>query len=310
MQKLLYTGLHRILFRRLLNGLKSYQRYSAEQCSRAIRDPPKGADRQGVFQALLAARSPRTGMSLFSPIELQSESSLLIIAGSDTTSTCLAATLFYLLHHTDCLKLVTTEVRAVFSNWKGGQIEASKLHDCTYLRACIEESLRMSPPVGGLMPRETLAGGMTVDGEHFLEGTELGTPHYALHHNGRYYPEPFRYNPRRWLLDPSPATSQDHAEPTTASQLAAAEEAFCAFSIGPRNCVGKSFAYHELMSVLGRLLLQFDMKLQPESTLGEGKSSLGAGRERKDEYQLYDTFSSKNDGPMVQFRNRIGSTGY
>lgn len=301
MQKLLYTGLHRVLFRKLLNGLKSYQRYSKEQCAQAIADPPKNIDQRGVFQFLLDAESPKTGNPLFTPLELQSESSLLIIAGSDTTSTCLAATVFYLLHHPSCMKEAIEEVSSVFSQWKEGLLEPSELQKCRYLRACIEESLRMSPPVGGLMPRETLVGGMTVDGEHFPENTELGTPHYAIHHNERYYPDPFSYNPRRWLVDSTPQSSESA---TTPAQLAAAEEAFCPFSIGPRNCVGKQFAYHELMSVMARLLLQFDMRLQPGSTLGEGSVSMGAGRQRKDEYQLYDAFASKNEGPMVQFRRR------
>lgn len=149
---------------------------------------------------------------------------------------------------------------------------------------------------------------MVIDGESFPEDVEVGTPHYAIHHNEEYYPKPFQYNPRRWLAEDCTPSSKDHLttgdEITSPSQRASAAKAFCAFSLGPRDCVGKAFAYHELMSVLATLLWQFDMKLQEGSTLGEGGPALGVGRERVGDYQLYDAFASKNYGPMVQFRRR------
>jgi cytochrome P450 len=308
MQQLLWTGLHRILFHKLLVGLKSYKEYSRVQCDRAIHDLSKKSNQQGVFQALLSAQTPGTGKPLFTSDELLSESSLLIIAGSDTTSTSIAATLFYLLHHPECLEKARKEVLETFSPFGEVRAEAAELQKCRYLRACVEESLRMSPPVGGLMPRETLSGGMIVDGEHFPADTELGTPTYALHHDERYYYDPFQYNPRRWLINHTSLDQESEdtvlGGSTTASRLATAEEAFCAFSIGPRNCIGKSMAYHELMSVLATLLWRFDMRLKPGNTLGEGMPTLGEGRRRKNEYQLYDAFSSKSDGPMVQLRRR------
>ena len=146
------------------------------------------------------------------------------------------------------------------------------------------------------MPRETLTSGITIEGEHFSENVEIGTPHYALQHSEEYYPSPFKYDPGRWIADEEHDTSR--------AEVALAESAFCAFSVGPRSCVGKTFAYQELMSVLARLLWQFDMRLKPGSTLGEGSPAFGKGRSRKDEYQLWDTFASKNDGPLVEFRAR------
>ena len=146
------------------------------------------------------------------------------------------------------------------------------------------------------MPRETLAGGMSVEGEHFSEHVEIGTPHYALQHSEDYYPSPFKYEPGWWIVDGE--------RDTPSAEVAVSESAFCAFSAGPRNCIGKAFAYQELMSVLARLLWQFDMRLKAGSTLGERSIALGKGRKRKDEFQLWDAFASKNDGPLVEFRAR------
>ena len=57
--------------------------------------------------------------------------------------------------------------------------------------------------------------------------------------------------------------------------------------------------------MLARLLWLYDLRLQPESTLGEGHPSLGKGRMRTEEFQLYDKFVSTHDGPMLEFRSRL-----
>ena len=250
-----------------------------------------------VFQWLLDANKPEAQEPLFSLSDLSSESSLLIIAGSDTTSTSLAATLFYILHNVECLSNVQTEIRRTFSSIEDIRT-GQQLSSCHYLRACIDESLRMSPPVGGLMPREVLPGGFEVEGHFFPAGTELGTPHYALHHKETYYPDPFHYKPERWLV----SSGSMGTLYTDATSVSLAQGAFCAFSIGPRSYIGKVMAYQEMMVVLARILWKFEIRLQGGSTMGEGSSNGPQGRRRKGEYQLHDTFASKNDGPMVEFR--------
>jgi cytochrome P450 len=301
MQKLLMTGLHHLLFRRLLKGLERFRTYSQEQCNRALQGSPTTA-RKGVFQKLVSAKNAATGASLFKTSELPSESSLLIIAGSDTTSTTLSATLFYLLRNPICLLNAQKEAIAAFEAVKADKDGSSSgvtnmssvVRSCTYLRACIDEALRLSPPVGGLMPRETLDGGMAVDGELFPANVEIGTPHYALHHNEEYFKRPFEFEPLRW--DPGA---------TPASRVSLSRSAFCAFSVGPRDCVGKNFAYFDIMSVLSRLLWQFELRMPPDGAcIGGGNPTYSPGRQRANEYQLYDTFASKSDGPLVQFRVR------
>ena len=289
MQPLLLTRAHRVLFRNLLNGLERYKAFSRNQCDQHLKHPKQNGFTD-VFSHLSQALHHKMERPLYSRAELCSESSLLIVAGSETTSTCLAATFFYLLHNPGALSLVQNEIDRNFQcsedvRW------GPRLSACHYLRACINESLRLSPPVGGLMAREVLTGGLEVDGHVFPKGTEIGTPHYALHHDEEYYPEPFRYKPERWLADEELGTAK-------------VRKAFCAFSIGPRGCVGKTMAYQELMTVIGRVLWEFDIKLDDRSDLLEGSEGWKGSRQRADEYQLYDTFSSKSIGPQMQFRPR------
>lgn len=249
-------------------------------------------DRKDFFYYLLNAKDPETGMG-FTPAELWGESNLLIIAGSDTTSTALAATFFYLVHNAGVLERVVEEVRGAFEE-ADEIMNGAKLTGCRYLRACIDEAMRMSPPVGGGLPRHILQGGLTIEATQYPAGIDICVPHYTIHHNPAYFPDPFTYNPSRWLPDiDAPELAQYHE---------LAQSAFCPFSIGPRGCIGKGLAYVEMMSAVAKTLFLFDMRLEPGSTLGEGRLELENGRQRRDEYQLKDTFTSMKDGPIVQFR--------
>ena len=170
------------------------------------------------------------------------------------------------------------------------------------------------------MPREVKAGGLQVDGEWFAEGTEVGVPCYAIQHKEEYFPEPWIFKPERWLglqlmesMDGEPKKQYEASKEVDkiTSELSLAKAAFCAWSIGPRSCVGKTMAYQELMVVLGRMLWGWEMKLAAEERgwqmihkLGEGHDSLEEGRKWPGEYQLWDTFASKSHGPKVQFPRR------
>ena len=53
-----------------------------------------------------------------------------------------------------------------------------------------------SPTLSGLLlPRETLLGGLKIDGEWFPPGIDLGVPACTLHHNAEYFPDPFEFRP-------------------------------------------------------------------------------------------------------------------
>ena len=237
-----------------------------------------------------------------------------IIAGSDTTSTAMSATLFYLVRNPEALAKAADEVRRTFSDVEE-IAQGAALNSCAYLRACIDEAMRMSPSVGGIAPREVLSGGMTVDGEPIPEGTVLGVPHYTIHHNSSYYPRPFSYVPERWLVggerkEAQPTGYSDKTAATTTTtvsdrDVSLAQSAFCPFSIGPRGCIGKGLAYAEMMTALARTLYLYDLRRAvgiPDPA--EGHPDREWGRHRVDEFQLIDQFTSLKDGPMVEFRRR------
>lgn len=211
----------------------------------------------------------------------------------------MAATLFYLVRNPHALKKVTEEVRSKFVDVEQ-IVHGPALGGLTYLRACIDEAMRMSPSVGGILPREVMAGGMTIDGHKIPAGTVVGTPHYTIHHNEDYYPSPYSYVPERWLAG---SKNPLNGSEVTQDDVSRSASAFCPFSIGPRGCIGKGLAYVEMTSTIARTLFLYDVrKAVGAIDPSEGHPSLEWGRQRPEEFQLVDTFTSAKTGPLLEFR--------
>lgn len=210
----------------------------------------------------------------------------------------MAATLFYLVRSPAALQKATDEVRSRFRDVEDIH-QGPDLNSLTYLRACIDEAMRMSPSVGGIVPREVLPGGITVDGEVIPAGTVIGVPHYTIHHNAAYYPEPFTYIPERWIAGAYKASGV-----VNESSVETAHSAFCPFSVGPRGCIGKGLAYIEMTTTLARTLYLYDLRKSAGFDPAEGNPNNVWGRQRVEEFQLIDQFTSLKDGPMVEFRRR------
>ena len=171
-----------------------------------------------------------------------------------------------------------------------------KLHSCVYMRACIDEALRLCPAVASELPREVLPGGQEVDGDHLPEGVRVGTSVWSLHHNEEHFPDAAVYRPERWIVDEKTGMTEE--------LVAYTKSCFYPFSAGPGNCVGKNLAMLEMMVVVARVFYQMDIKAAPGSDLGGGNPKLGWGRRNRMEYQMHDTFVSQRKGPMVQFKRR------
>jgi len=201
--------------------------------------------------------------------------------GSDTTATALAATLYYLTKNEACLSKLRNELkRFVFIE----ELVYSNLSQLPYLHACVEEALRMNPPVGGA-PWRTTDTTIVLENRSIPAGTMLGTAIYATQHNAEYYHEPFKYKPERWL---------------NKEESKKAKDAFCAFLIGTRGCIGKSLAYMELILTVAKFVYLYDMRVAEE--VPEGKRAVPGG----EEYRTKDQFTSWQIGPMLQFRDRTG----
>ncbi|MCJ1309092.1 hypothetical protein MMC25_002747 [Agyrium rufum] len=286
-------GLDRLFFRELRKKRLRFMGYSRARLSERQK-LGEDTDRRDFFYYLLKAKDPETGEG-FGPVELWGESNTLLVAGSDTSSSAMAASIFYLLHYPRSLERLAKEVRSSFSS-AAEIVSGSKLSECTYLRAVLDEAMRLSPPVLALLPRRILPGGMTIDGHHYPEGTVVGVSAYVLHRNPEYFPEPARFIPERWMVEEKADLSTGTQKTFSKDDVERTRSAFCPFSIGSRGCIGKGVAYMEISIALARIVWLYDMRLE------EGPQD--SAHEHAVEYQIRDGFVAIKDGPWVQFKDR------
>lgn len=194
---------------------------------------------------------------------------------------------------------LANEVRTTFGS--GRAIETGPLlSGCKYLRAVIDETLRVAPPFVGTFWREpdpSYKGPFVIDGHVIPPGTIVGVNPYSLMHNEKYFPDPFQFRPERWL---------DDSEDEELRACALARRAFSPFAAGETGCLGKGMAYHEISLTVAKMLWYFDFQypLGEAGKLGEGQPGRTDGRGRKDEYQLYDIATADHDGPNLTFKPR------
>ena len=190
---------------------------------------------------------------------------------------------------------LTAEIRKTFAQPE--DIHAGQqLTSCRYLRACIDETMRITPPAATDPEREVLDGGLTIDGHYFGRGINVGVSIYALHHNEDTYRDPQVFKPERWIVD--------EKNGITAQSVAAAESAFSPFSLGPRACPGKHLAYLEMTITVAKVLYRADVRAVEGSDIGAGSPDLIWGRRNKGQYQTQEWFVASKDGPLVQFKAR------
>lgn len=236
----------------------------------------------------------------------------------------MAALFFYLSRNPAQHAALADEIRSTFGS-AAEILPGPQLRGCRYLRACLDEAMRMSPPALAASWREQDGGTpLVVDGHVIPPGVQVAVNVYALFHNPAYFPDPFAFRPERWLGagddgddDDEQDHDHDHDDGEVGGGGAAADvdrtaaartmrRAFAPFLIGDRSCAGKNMAYTEMSITIARTLWYFDFERAPgkDGELGGGQAGRTDGRGRPDEYQLKDRFIAVHEGPNLVFRPR------
>jgi cytochrome P450 len=148
--------------------------------------------------------------------------------------------------------------------------------------------MRISPPVGTVLPREILPGGLIVSNHYFAAGIEIGVPIYALHHSERYFTNAEDYKPERWMA----------GEGTSEEEQALQKGAFSPFSFGPRGCAGKNMAYLELTTVIAKLIWRYDIRFSDRM---DAALSARQKQKKRDDDSI-DRVIAKSPGPFLEFK--------
>lgn len=176
--------------------------------------------------------------------EIVAEVSIMMNAGSDTTAIALNNVMFYLLKNPPCMEKLRAEVDEVMED---GEVVAphDKVKHLPYLHACLNESMRLVPPVSFGLPRRTPSEGTTILDDFIPGETSVSISGYVVHRNETIFPEPETFQPERWLGD-------------AGKEL---QPYFVAFSQGARGCIGRNISYLEQTVLLASLVHRFDFAL-------------------------------------------------
>jgi cytochrome P450 len=118
--------------------------------------------RPDFMDSMLKHRGEKDGLT---DPELVANSTILIIAGSETTATLLSGVTYWLLQTPDALRKVTEEVRRAFESEEEINFTNATAR-LPYMLACLDEGFRIYPPVPSGLPRMTLPGAPTVISGH------------------------------------------------------------------------------------------------------------------------------------------------
>ncbi|KAH8846999.1 hypothetical protein MCOR27_010896 [Pyricularia oryzae] len=200
-----------------------------QYAAQALRDTRVGVEageidpNQTVFSNLAsAAWQEKRG---YKPSEGQiiSDGIVILAAGADTTAAALSIGMHHLARQPNLWRELQEELRPMMDMFdRRPQIE--KLAQLPLLNAVLNEGLRLSCPIRGHMPRVVPSTGWTYRGTYFPPGSVVATSAFYGCYNEDVFPQPYKYDPKRWLNVEKRAEMEAHMQP---------------FSRGTRQCIGQ-----------------------------------------------------------------------
>ncbi|KAI9370424.1 cytochrome P450 [Aspergillus egyptiacus] len=179
--------------------------------------------------------------------EVCAEINIMMNAGSVTTAIAITNVLYQLLKNPECLGKLREEIDSVFDDDDENSIVApyDKVKHLPYLRACLDESLRIFPPTSHGLPRQTPPEGAEILGHWVPGNTSVSMSAFVAHRDESVFPKADKYKPERWLGEEGKAL----------------QPYFVAFSAGARSCIGRNISYLEQTVVVASLVRRYHFAL-------------------------------------------------
>lgn len=216
--------------------------------ARGTRDQDNMAGAKDVFYHLLGEGSSERRLSVGA---LQADSRQVVTGGADTTVNAITY-LFYCLLCSPTHYKKLQDALDVLPRGKGGRFAYDDLAKMPLLEACINEAMRLQPPVPYQNQRIAPEGGVAVSGVFIPGGTNTRTAMYALSRSSSEFTEPDSFRPERWL-----ASAREDGEVFN-------PKASLPFLAGPYHCVGRNFAMQEMRYSVATIAGRYDIRLAEE----------------------------------------------
>jgi cytochrome P450 len=201
-----------------------------------------GRDHGDLLSMLLKAQDEDDG-GVMTDEQVRDEAMTIFLAGHETTANALTW-LWYLVGGAPEVEAkLHAEVDGVLQGRLPGFTDVGTL---PYIERVVTEAMRLYPPAW-IIGRRALVdypiGGYLVPARSII----IVSP-YVIQRDRRYYADPGRFDPDRW---------------TPEFRASLPKFAYFPFGGGPRQCIGESFAWMELILVVATIAQRWKLRLVP-----------------------------------------------
>jgi len=201
-----------------------------------------GGDRGDLLSMLLAAQDEDDGRGM-TDLQVRDEAMTIFLAGHETTANALTWTWFLLSGAPDVEARLHDEIARAL---EGRLPSVTDLPSLPFVERVVTESMRLYPPAW-------IIGRRAID--EYRVGEYVAPPRsilvmspYIMQRDERFYTDPERFDPDRW---------------TPEFRAALPKFAYFPFGGGPRQCIGESFAWMELILLVATIAQQCRLRLVP-----------------------------------------------
>eukprot|EP01112_Ceratiomyxa_fruticulosa_P019171 TRINITY_DN622_c0_g5_i1.p1 TRINITY_DN622_c0_g5~~TRINITY_DN622_c0_g5_i1.p1 ORF type:complete len:486 (+),score=83.70 TRINITY_DN622_c0_g5_i1:154-1611(+) len=203
------------------------------------------SNQRDLLDLLLESKNEK-GESL-SRTEVIDNCKTFLLAGTETSSTCLSWTIWLLCQHPEIQERLHSEI---FSKIGDSTPTFEQIESIPYLNNVVKESLRVRPPVGSII-RMTEQDDYL--GEYFIpKGTRVFVHMNLIHNFPDFWKHPQEFNPDRWSENENEEENENN------------QKMLIPFILGVRSCIGSRFALFEIKAILCVLVQTYRFWMSPD----------------------------------------------
>ena len=208
-------------------------------------------NKDDIVAAVIAACDSKTGEQ-FTREELIDQIGVFFLAGHETTASVLTWVFFILAQQPAVAQHIADDVQRVTD---GEEIRMEHIRQLPYVRNVFREVLRLYPPIT-FLPRVALQA-TTIADKRVKRGAMIMISPWTAHRNALLWNNADRFDPERF----------NHEEKADAPEHDADKGTQMSFGIGPRVCIGASFATTEATLIIAKLAQRYQFHCQNTDTV-------------------------------------------
>ncbi|KAL1704694.1 cytochrome P450 [Schizophyllum commune] len=232
---------------------------------RRVREMQEATTRTSIMSKVLS-KSDENLLELRT-VDVIADAMLTIIAAAGSTSFVIQSLLYNLSLSPLRMRRIQEEVDPLFEtaivDEYGSTLNIVKLMKLPYLSACVDEVLRLTPPLAWGPPRTTGPQGAVVCGRFVPPNTNISVPIYAMHRDVRNFgPLAEMFIPERWLpshlqAEAMQALNDPQLEPSALQPLN--QQAYIPFSAGYGRCPGRALGLQNAKIAVATILHNYSL---------------------------------------------------